>query len=125
MTTQEKNIALATQVYHYFNQHEWDKMTSLYAEVATFKDPAFGTEIVQQSRLEIAQKYKEMADMFPDLHDEIIAVYPCADTHVIVEFVSSGTSPDGIRWRLPICTIFTIEQGIITKDFTYYDNSQN
>ena len=41
---------------------------------------------------------------------------------MIVEFISTGTAEDGSQFELPICTIFTIENGKITKDFTYYDN---
>lgn len=49
-------------------------------------------------------------------------MYPSGENHIIVEFVSSGTAPDNSKFELPICTIFTIENGLITKDFTYYDN---
>ena len=41
---------------------------------------------------------------------------------MIVEFVSTGTAPDGTKFELPIVSIFTIEEGMITKDWTYYDN---
>ncbi|WP_262892331.1 hypothetical protein ACN9ML_07985 [Dyadobacter endophyticus] len=41
---------------------------------------------------------------------------------MIVEFISTGTAPDKSKFTLPICTIFTIENGNITQDFTYYDN---
>lgn len=60
--------------------------------------------------------------MFPDLKDEIKTIYVSGNNNVIVEFVSTGTAPDNSKFELPICTIFTIENGKITKDFTYYDN---
>jgi ketosteroid isomerase-like protein len=56
------------------------------------------------------------------LKDEVKAVYPSGENHIIVEFISTGTAPDNSKFELPICTIFTIENGKITKDFTYYDN---
>ena len=118
-----ENIALVKKMYEYFNDHNWDAMAALYAEPAEFKDPSFGQEIVQQTRKQTAQKYREMGETFPDLHDEIVAMYPSGEQYVIVEFVSSGTAPDGQKWTLPICTIFTIEDGLITKDFSYYDRS--
>lgn len=31
-------------------------------------------------------------------------------------------APDNSKFTLPICTVFTIENGLITQDFTYYDN---
>ena len=61
--------------------------------------------------------------MFPDVKDNVIHTYPSGDNHIIVEFISSGTAPDQTKFELPICTIFTIENGLITKDYTYFDNS--
>jgi hypothetical protein len=52
---------------------------------------------------------------FPDLHDQVIQIYPSGDKHIIVEFVFSGTAPDNSKFELPICTILTTENGIITK----------
>lgn len=120
----QKNIALAKKVFEHFNNHEWDKMANLYSDTADFKDPSFGQGITKQSRKQTSEKYAGMARMFPDMKDEVINIYPSGDKHVIVEFISSGTAPDGSKWTLPICTIFTIENGIITKDFTYYDSQQ-
>ena len=123
MEPQEENVLIAKNVYKYFNEHDWAKMAELYADPADFKDPSFGQGIVQQTRQQIVGKYKEMEEMSKDIRDEVIQVYPSGDKHVIVEFVSSGTAPNGEKWSLPICTIFTIENGQITKDFTYYDAS--
>ena len=56
------------------------------------------------------------------LRNEIVQIYPSGEKHIIVEFVSTGTALDNSKFELPICTIFTIENGLITKDFTYFDN---
>jgi len=121
MDAQNKNTELAKKVYEHFNSHNWQAMADLYSEPAEFKDPSFGQKTVMQTRQQIVEKYKEMEGMSPDIHDDIQAVYPSGDKHVVVEFISSGTFPDGTKWTLPICTIMTIENGIITKDYTYYD----
>jgi len=121
MGTHEENIQIAENVYKYFNEHDWEKMAGLYADPADFKDPSFGQEIVKQTRQQTIEKYKAMEEMSRDIRDEIVQVYPSGYMHVIVEFISSGTAPNGKKWILPICTIFTIENGQITKDFTYYD----
>lgn len=118
----KNNETLIRQYFEHFNRHEWDKMARLYSQTADFKDPSLGTDIIKQTRQQIEEKYAELNEIFPDLHDEIIQMYPSGDQHMIVEFVSTGTAPDGSRLHLPICTIFTIEGGEITKDFTYYDN---
>ena len=121
--TENANVAIAMKVFEYFNDHNWVKMASLYSEPTEFKDPSFGVEPITQTRQEIVEKYSEMQQISPDIKDDVLQIYPSGDKHVIVEFVSSGTAPDGTRWQLPICTIFTIENGLITKDHTYYDQS--
>ncbi|MCP4140925.1 MAG: nuclear transport factor 2 family protein [Chloroflexi bacterium] len=121
MQIQGENIIIAKSVFEHFNKHEWEKMAALYSDPADFKDPSFGQEIVKQSRKKTIEKYKEMGDIFPDLRDDVVQIYPSGGKHVVVEFISSGTAPDGTKWTLPICTIFTIENGQIIKDFTYYD----
>ncbi|MGY3051832.1 ketosteroid isomerase-like protein [Pedobacter sp. UYEF25] len=121
MTTAD-NEKLVKQYFEHFNNHEWTKMANMYSEVSEFKDPSLGQGIIKQTRQQIIDKYSELNQVFPNLHDQVIQVYPSGAKHMIVEFVSSGTAPDGSRFELPICTILTIENGIITKDFTYFDN---
>ncbi|WP_031527505.1 nuclear transport factor 2 family protein [Dyadobacter crusticola] len=117
------NEKLVRQYFEHFNNHEWKKMAAMYTETAEFKDPSLGTGILKQTRQETEKKYAEMAQMISDLKDEIVNVYPSGENHIIVEFVSTGTAPDKSTFQLPICTVFTIENGLISKDFTYYDNS--
>jgi ketosteroid isomerase-like protein len=127
-TTQNKkdmtadNEKLIKQYFDHFNNHDWVKMASLYADPADFRDPSLGQEIVKQTRAQTVKKYEELSAAFKDIRDSITAIYPSGEKHIIVEFVSSGTAPDGSKFTLPICTIFTIENGLITKDYTYYDN---
>jgi ketosteroid isomerase-like protein len=117
-----KNEQLVKQYFEHFNNHEWTKMANMYSEISEFKDPSLGQGIVKQTRQQIIDKYSELNKVFSDLHDQVIQIYPSGDKHIIVEFVSSGTAPDSSKFELPICTILTIENGIITKDFTYFDN---
>ena len=81
-----------------------------------------GQGIVKQTRKQTIEKYTELAKIFPDLHDQIIQTYPSGDNHIIIEFVSSGTGSDKVKFELAICSILTIENGLITKDYTYFDN---
>lgn len=119
---QGQNQKLVEQYFAYFNNHEWQKMAGMYVEAAAFKDPSLDVGIVKMTRAEIVAKYSELNGVFPDLHDEIVQIYPSGEHHVIVEFVSTGTAPDGTMFELPICTIFTFENGKITKDFNYFDD---
>lgn len=121
-STTNANEQLIQTYYQHFNQHDWQKMADMYTDSAAFKDPSFGTGIVMQTQAQIVQKYKGLNEMFPNIKDSIVAIYPSGKQQVIVEFVSTGTGADKSTFTLPICTIFTIENGKITKDFTYYDN---
>lgn len=126
--TKEKTMATSTdeklvkQYFEHFNNHEWTKMANMYAETTDFKDPSLGQGIVKQTRQQIVDKYSALNKVFPDLHDQVIQIYPSGDQPIIVELVSSGTAPDHSKFELPICVIFTIENGLITKDFSYFDN---
>jgi predicted SnoaL-like aldol condensation-catalyzing enzyme len=118
----KSNEKLIRQYFQYFNQHNWQKMSELYADPAVFKDPSLGTGKVKQQRAEIIRKYRELSQMFPDVKDKIVNLYHSGNDHIIVEFISTGTAPDRSEFKLPVCTIFKIESGLITEDFTYYDN---
>ena len=119
---QAENKKLIENYFKLFNEHKWKELSDLYVENAEFKDPSFGNGIVKQSKAEFIKKYTELNQVFPDLKDKVIQVYPSGDKNIIVEFVSTGTAPDQSKFELPISTIFTIENGKITKDYTYYDN---
>ena len=116
------NEQLIKKYFDNFNKHDFVKMSDMYIETAEFKDPSLGTEIVKQTREQTVKKYSDLNKIFPNLHDEIINIYPSGKKNIIVEFISTGTAPDKTHIELPICTIFTIENGLITKDFTYFDN---
>lgn len=120
-----ENQKIISQYFENFNGHKWEELSGMYTEVADFKDPTLGPGIVKQTRQQIKEKYAGLSGMFPDVRDEIIQIYPSGNKHIIVEFVSSGKAADGSKFELAICTIFTIESGKITKDFTYYDNFED
>ncbi|MBV6879708.1 nuclear transport factor 2 family protein [Epilithonimonas ginsengisoli] len=119
---QAENEKLIENYFKLFNEHKWKELSELYVENAEFKDPSFGNGIVKQSKNEFVKKYTELNQVFPYLKDKVIQVYPSGEKNIIVEFISTGTAPDQSKFKLPISTIFTIENGKITKDFTYYDN---
>lgn len=116
------NEELIKSLYQYFNAHEWQKMADLYDENADFLDPSFGKQPVKQSRKQMIEKYSQLQAIFPDIKDSVQKIYLSGENNVIVEFISIGTSPDNTKFELPICTVFTIKQGKIIKDYTYYDN---
>ncbi len=114
--------AFAKGYFDTFNRHDWKALSDYYADDATFLDPSFGTKPIKQSKADFVIKYSEMTNIFPDLKDELKSVYAIDSTTVIVEFVSSGTGPDSVRFELPICSILKLKNGKIIEDRTYYDN---
>jgi ketosteroid isomerase-like protein len=117
-----KNIELVKTYFALFNNNQWNELSKLYIEDAEFKDPSLGQGVVKQTREQFIVKYSELNAIFPDLRDDIVQIYPSGEKHVIVEFISSGTAEDNSKFELPICTIFTIENGQIIKDYSYFDN---
>jgi ketosteroid isomerase-like protein len=115
------NKELVERCFAYFNQHQWDAMAALYADTAMFKDPSLGPVAVRQNRKQVADKYRTLQKDIPNVKDEIVKLYAADPDHIVAEFVSKGTLSDGSRLQLPICTIFTIRNGLIVADYTYYD----
>ncbi len=109
------------QYFKHFNNHKWQEMADMYVDQPEMKNPAFGTKNVKMAKSEIIKKYTELHQMIPDIQDHISNIYYSGD-NVIVEFESTGTAPDSSKFVLPICTIFEIKDGKISKDLTYYDN---
>ncbi len=119
---QEKNKQMAEQLFMHFNNHDWEAMSKMYAKNALFKDPSFGNEPVTQTQDQIVKKYSELNQMFPNIKDEVMHIYPSGKNVIVVEFVSTGDSEDGFHLSLPISSILTIENGKFVKDYNYYDN---
>lgn len=117
----QENSEKARQMFDAFNRHDWKSMAEFYSASAQFLDPSFGQDYVSKTRSETEAKYREMQAMFPDIHDEVVGVYASGDK-VTVEFISTGTAPDGTKFKLPIVSILTFENALIVKDATYYDN---
>ena len=124
MTTTE-NEKLVQQYFEHFNNHEWTKYANLYAETAEIKDASLGKGIIKQTREQTIANCSELHKRFPDLHIKVIQTYLSGDNHIIVEFVSIVTAPDNTKFELAICTILTIEKGVITKEYKYFDVHKN
>ncbi|MGC3948481.1 MAG: nuclear transport factor 2 family protein [Chryseolinea sp.] len=113
-----KQTALA--MFEAFNKHDWQKMADYYAEDADFLDPSLGKDFVKQSRTQIVEKYQGMQQLFPDITDVVTGVHIDGES-VIVQFTSHGTMSQGPTFTLPIITVLTFSNGLITRDATYYD----
>ena len=121
-TTTADYEAFFQEFFGHFNNHDWESMANMYTEVAEFKDPALGIGSFERSRAATIAHYTELSQLIPDVRDSVLQIYPSGDKNVIVEFISTGTAPDGTTFTLPLCAIMQIENGLITKDYVYYDN---
>ncbi len=115
------NKTIIVTYFNHFNKHDWKAMADLYVDTAEMKDPSIGIDNVKMSKTDIISKYTELEKMIPDVKDSIVNMY-FAGNNITVEFISTGTAPDGSKFHLPICTVFEIKEGKISKDLTYYDN---
>lgn len=120
---EERNIAHVRRMFDAFNRHDWKAMSEHYTDSALFLDPAIGTEYIKQSRVETADKYAAMEKMFPDIKDEIVTIFGKGNK-VAVEFISTGTSGDSLKFTLPISCVLTLDKNLIIQDATYYNNCQ-
>lgn len=116
----QKNAATAAKLFDAFNRHDWQEMASFYSDTASFLDPSYGKDYVIKSRKETIAKYAEMEKMFPDIHDEVVGIYPSGDV-VTVEFVATGSANDSVRFKLPIISVLHFKDGLIVRDATFYD----
>jgi len=124
----EKEDTLATRkivdkYFDHFNKHEWSQLAMLYSDSSESKDPSSGADVEIQTRAEIEGRYQQLSGILPDLKAQLLNVYPSGTTHIIVEFISTGTGPDGEKFNLPICSIFEIKNNMIVKDYSYYDTA--
>jgi ketosteroid isomerase-like protein len=111
-------VSVTKKIFEAFNAHNWNRMLSYYHEQAEFKDPAYPQPV--RNLALIRQHHEELHAWFPDIYDDVQAIYPSGQ-NVIVEFISRGTSSDGQKFELPICTVLTFKDGKVIRDATYYD----
>lgn len=121
-TKTPENSKVVQSLFEHFNKHDWKGMADIYADSVEMRDPSMGTSVATLKRAQIQSNYEQLGKMFPDVKDSVTNMYSSGDRHVITEFISTATDSTGKKFQLPVCTIFTIENGLITKDFTYYDN---
>lgn len=120
------NIEIAKKSFAAFNAHNWEEQAGYFSDTCQYLDPTYGDTHVVKSRIEKIEKYRKMEKMSPDIKDEITTIFGVADK-VVVQFISSGTAKTDqgdYNWSLPICCVFTFQNGLIVKDETYYNRGK-
>jgi steroid delta-isomerase-like uncharacterized protein len=102
-----------------FNQHDVDAVMDLYAPHATMLDPTYDEPV--EGKDVIRQHLVDLFAAVPDVNDEVVSTV-VQPGFAAVEIVATGTAVGTTEpFTLPIATIFTIADGRITRDATYYD----
>ena len=116
---EKENEKTIRKLFESFNQHNWQAMTDCYEDTAAFLDPSFGVESVRLTKADIVKKYEDMENQIPDIRDSVLTIMANED-QVWVEFISKGKINDSIQLYVPIATHFTLKNGKVIKDNTYY-----
>lgn len=114
--------AIIEAVFEAFNRHDLEAIVALYhpgAKLVTpgYPEPRYGLEVIRAT-------YKDHFDNIPGVYDEVTRIVAEGDQGA-VEFTASWDQPTGddpeARGALKIATFFTIENGLIIEDITYFD----
>ncbi|MCU0384069.1 MAG: nuclear transport factor 2 family protein [Cyclobacteriaceae bacterium] len=116
---EKENEKTIRKLFESFNQHNWQAMAECYADTALFLDPALGVAPISLTRADIIAKYAEMEKEIPDIRDSVLLIVT-KQNQVWVEFISKGKLNDSVQIYLPIATHFTLLNGKVIKDNTYY-----
>ena len=102
-----------------FNQHDVAAIEEIYSRSATLNSPDYHDLVGNKP---IAETYRKIFDSIPDAKDTIQQL-ESAGQHVYVQFVLSGhwnglqDKPISVR----IMAVYTVKDGRIVADATYYD----
>ena len=105
------------QLFLAFNRHDLDAMARLYARDAVLDSPDFCS--ARSGPEGVRKTYADLFRTFPDIIDQVAVSIGNGD-RVAVQFVahSQGFEPTG---ELRLATFFTIRNGLIVRDETYFD----
>lgn len=119
---QASNVLLVKEANVLFNQHDWKELGKLFADSMCIKEPDNGTQIIKKSKQQQLNKLQTMHQTFPNLSRHITQLYASGNHHVIVEAITEGLAADSSQLSQSTCTIFTVENGKISREYTYHLN---
>lgn len=104
---QEKNIAVVKKFFEYEDNHQWNEMAKIWSSMP----PDY-----EQSARE---------SLIRDIRTDIVQIYPSGDRYVIVKLIKHLKFRNNSNWDPRICSIITIENGIITNFDSFKQEVQN
>lgn len=102
-----------------FNQHDVDAIERIYARDATLRSPDYPS---LTGNAQIADTYRKIFAAIPDAQDKLETL-ETSSNHVYAQFVLTGhfngaqDKPVSVR----IISVYTVKNGRIIDDATYYD----
>jgi limonene-1,2-epoxide hydrolase len=102
-----------------FNQHDVGTIEEIYARSAILNSPDYSNLVGNKA---IAETYRKIFDSIPDARDDV-QLLESVGKHVYVQFILTGhwnrmqDRPVNVR----IIAVYTVEDGRIVDDATYYD----
>jgi len=116
---EHRSVALIREKFEAFNRHDVEAIGKSYASTATLHSPDYPSLVGNEP---IADTYRKLFAAVPDAKDDLETLEDSAN-HVYAQFVMSGhlmgaqDKPINVR----IVSIYTVKDGRIVEDATYYD----
>ncbi|MGH8160427.1 MAG: nuclear transport factor 2 family protein [Rhodanobacter sp.] len=112
-------VKTVRQKFEAFNRHDASTIEGIYATDAILHSPDY-PELAGNSR--IADTYRGLFDAIPDANDNVQNIDSSGD-RVYAQFVLSGhlKGTGGKFVKVPIISVYTVRDGHIVADSTYYD----
>jgi ketosteroid isomerase-like protein len=112
-------VKTVRQKFEAFNRHDAAAIEGIYATDAVLHSPDY-PELAGNSR--IADTYRGLFDALPDANDSVENIDRSGD-RVYAQFVLSGhlKGMGGKFVKVPIISVYTVRDGHIVADSTYYD----
>ncbi len=102
-----------------FNRHDVDAVIAFYSADATMLDPTYDEPV--KGKDAIRQHVADRFAVVPDVHDEVVSTV-VQPGFAAIELVATGTAVGAPGpFTLPLASFFTIDDGKIVRDATYYD----
>jgi ketosteroid isomerase-like protein len=114
-----KPVDTVRSKFEAFNKHDSDAIERIYASDATLHSPDYPGLTGNKP---IADTYRKLFDMIPDAKDNVERL-ESSSSRVYAQFVLTGhlkgtqATPISVR----IISVYTVENGHIVGDETYYD----
>jgi ketosteroid isomerase-like protein len=118
-----RSIETVRNKFAAFNRHDFVAIENIYAGNAVLNSPDYHDLVGNKP---IAETYRKLFDAIPDAKDDI-ELLEAAGNHIYVKFVMTGHW-NGVGDKpisAHIMAVYTVRDGRIIDDATYYDRKKS